>query len=128
MLEADHWHAYAWVGHARPDDNARVDPSQPVPPLEIAHWLRKPARHVVETFDNTPEGAASAEKWMQEGGEEHEFASEAAFPLEARMKYVRDDISRGADAVWGYYSKTLRYVSRALVACPRDGERCPYGR
>lgn len=65
---------------------------------------------------------------MQEGGEEHEFAGEASFPLDARMKYVNDDISRGADAVWGYYSKTLRYVSRALVACPREGQRCPYGR
>ncbi|GGY89085.1 hypothetical protein CP967_31420 [Streptomyces nitrosporeus] len=127
MHVADHWHAYAWIGHARPDDNARVDPTQPVPPLEIVHWLKKHSRHVAETFDNTSEGAASASKWMRAGGEEHEFVSEAAFPLDARMQYVEDDIRRGADVVWGYYSKTLRYVSRALIACPRDGQQCPYG-
>ncbi|MFE7397975.1 hypothetical protein [Streptomyces sp. NPDC057557] len=128
MHAANHWHAYAWVGHARPDDNARVDPNQPVPPLEIAHWLRKPSRHVAETFDNNPEGVESAAKWMQAGGEEHEFASEESFPLDARMTYVKDDIRRGADAVWGYYSRNLRYVSRALVACPREDQSCPYGR
>lgn len=128
MDVARHWHAYAWVGHARPDDNARTDPSQPVPPLEIADWLQKPARHVAETFDNGAEGKASAAKWMRAGGEEHEFASEDSFPLDARMAYVEDDIARGADSVWGYYSRNLRYVSRALVACPRQGQPCPYHR
>ncbi|MEU5403682.1 hypothetical protein ABZ348_30825 [Streptomyces sp. NPDC005963] len=127
-MVAKHWHAYAWVGHARPDDNARNDPSQPVPPLEIAHWLRKPARHIAETFDNTPEGAGSAIEWMRTGGAENEAADEVHFPLAERMTYVEDDVSRGADAVWGYYSETLRYVSRALVACPREGQPCPYGR
>ncbi|MFD7257199.1 hypothetical protein [Streptomyces sp. NPDC059874] len=105
-----------------------MDPNQPTPPLEIAHWLRKPARHVVETFENTPDGIEVALKWMRNGGEEHVHLSEEPFPLDERMKYVEDDLRRGADSVWGYYSTNSRYVSRALVACPRAGERCPYGR
>lgn len=128
MDVAGHWHAYAWTGHERPADNIRNDPSQGTPPLEIAHWLRKPARYVVETFDNTTDGVEAASKWMRAGGDENEYASEESFPLDERMTYVDDDLRRGGDAVWGYYSKQGRYVSRALVACPRAGAPCPYGR
>jgi hypothetical protein len=127
---AKHWHGYAWVGHSRPDDKVRVDPSQPVPPLEIAHWLRKPIRHVAQTFRNDAAGVTEAAQWMREGGVEQPSASEAAFPLERRMSYVDDCLSRGADVVWGYYSEKARYVSRSLVSCPRPGDgaaTCPYG-
>lgn len=127
MELTDHWHAFAWVGHERPGDSARTDPSQPVPPLEIAHWLRKPARHVAETFRNEPGQVEAAYRWMRKGGVEHPYLSEDSFPLDRRMTYVEDDLSRGSDAVWGYWSKTSRYVSRALVACPREGQPCPYG-
>lgn len=128
MDVARHWHAFAWVGHERPADNIRNDVSQPTPPLEIAHWLRKPARFVAETFDNTTDGIEAASKWMRAGGDEHVYASDESFSLDQRMAYVDDDLARGADVVWGYYSKNSRYVSRALVACPRAGIPCPYGR
>ncbi|MFE2245220.1 hypothetical protein [Streptomyces lavendulae] len=128
MKVTSHWHGFAWTGHERPADNVRTDPSQPTPPLEIADWLKKPARHVAATFDNTPAGAKEASAWMRAGAEEHVYLSEESFSLDERMSYVDDDLSRGADAVWGYYSKTGRYVSRALVACPRADIGCPYGR
>lgn len=128
MDAAKHWHAFAWVGHERPADNVRTDPKQPTPPLEIAQWLLKPANRVAATFDNTPAGVKEASEWMRAGGEEHVYVSEEKFSLDERMVYVDDDLSRGADVVWGYYSQNSRYVSRALVACPRAGMRCPYGR
>ncbi|MFF7130700.1 hypothetical protein [Streptomyces sp. NPDC008240] len=129
MDVAQHWHGYAWVGHERPADQLRVDPSQPVPPLEIVHWLRKPSRHVAQTFRNDEGGVAAASRWMRDVGLEHAHLSEAFFPLDARMAYVDDGLRRGADVVWGYYSQKSRYVSRSLVKCPRpsDGMVCPYG-
>ncbi|MEU9231184.1 hypothetical protein [Streptomyces subrutilus] len=88
----------------------------------------KSANRVAATFDNTPAGTKEASEWMRAGGEEHVYVSEEQFSLDERMAYVDDDLSRGADAVWGYYSQNGRYVSRALVACPRAGARCPYER
>lgn len=82
---------------------------------------------MADTFQNDPAGIGAASLWMRKGGEEQPYASEESFPLDARMAYVDDDLSRGADTVWGYYSKQGRYVSRALVACPRAGATCPHG-
>ncbi|MFI6524986.1 hypothetical protein [Streptomyces uncialis] len=128
MDVAQHWHAYEWTGHERPHDSVRIDPSNGTPPLEISHWLRKPARHVVHTFDNSEDGVSRASGWMRKGGEENPALDEAAFGLDARMTYVDDELRRGADSLWGYYSGRGRYVSRALIACPRGGTPCPYGR
>lgn len=127
MIPAKHWHAYAWVGHERPADSVRLNPDQPTPPLEISHWLRKPARHVAETFPNSADGISDALAWVRAGALKQPDLSEDAFPLEERMVYVEDDLTRGSDMVWGYYSKNSRYVSSALVACPRKGVGCPYG-
>ncbi|MFE4856981.1 hypothetical protein [Streptomyces sp. NPDC056670] len=115
-----HWHAYAWVGHERPADNIRNDKSQPTPPLRVGEWLGKPERFIVAIFDSTPEGISDALEWMRQGAEEHVYVSEASFPLDARLKYVAEQLShngRAGDVVWGYYSKSKRYVSRALIAC-----------
>ncbi len=125
MIVAQHWHAFAWVGHERPADNLRTDPNQPCPPLEISHWLRKPAKHVVQTFAN-PGELDAALAWMRERSEQQPHLSEEAFPVVERMPYWRDNLQRGADSIRGYYSKNQRYVSIALVACPREGA-CPYG-
>ncbi|WP_407553044.1 hypothetical protein QOM21_23800 [Streptomyces sp. Pv4-95] len=127
MEPAAHWHGFAWTGHERPADNIRVDPNQATPPLEIAHWLRKPVKHVAETFTNDEAGIKGAADWMRAGGEEHRHLSEASFSLDERMTYVDDCLTRGADVVWGYYSERGRYVSRALVACGMSSRPCPYG-
>lgn len=123
---ASHYHAYAWTGHERPPDKERVVPENPTPPLEIAHWLKKPARHVVETYD-VDTGGGDALKWLE--SELDEYARhERDLPRDAQLAHARDCIDRGADVVWGYYSGRGRYVSRALVACPPQGTACPYGR
>lgn len=126
MDVAEHWHAYSWVGHERPDDSTRLNPLNGTPPLEIAHWFRKPRKYVVETFSNDVAGRREALQWMKECGEKHQYLAEESFPLADRLKYVEDDLHRGADVVWGYYSTRSRYVSRALVACPRADTPCQY--
>jgi hypothetical protein len=124
---AEHWHGYTYVGQERPPDSMRRDPSNPTPPLEIADWLRKPKSLVKETFPNDPAGAKLASEWMRACGTEHVYLGEAAFPLDDRMAYVDEALSRGADVVWGYYTQRTSYVSQALVACPRPSITCPYG-
>lgn len=126
MDQAEHWHAFVYVGHERPADNLRMDPSQPYPPLEIKHWLRKPPRHFAEQFTNDDIGRKAASEWMHLGYEEYPSKDDEHFPAAARMKYVDDELRRGDDVVRAYYSRNgNRYVSRALVGCPKPGERCP---
>ncbi|MFJ3248385.1 hypothetical protein [Streptomyces sp. NPDC086782] len=127
MDVAKHWHAYHWVGHERPADAVRMQHSENYPAIETAHYLLKPVRHVVQTFQNDEVGQHGALAWMREGGTEHVHVDAASFSLDSRLEWVWDNVKRGADVVWGYYTVKSRYVSRALVACPRGGQACPYG-
>lgn len=122
-VAAQHWHAFVYTGHARPADSERINPVNPTPPLEIAHWLRKPERHVAATFV-IGEETSKAREWLEAQLDEHP-RGEGDLPREAQMDYALDCLRRGDDVVWGYYSAKGRYVSRALVACPRLGEACP---
>ncbi|MFD9562068.1 hypothetical protein [Streptomyces sp. NPDC059994] len=115
-----HWHAYAWTGPERPADRERVDPANPAPPLEIADWLRKQVGPEA-TFGDRERAAA----WLRAQGEEHRHLSHGAFPLDERMEYVHEALGLGTDVVWGYYSTAKRYVSRSLIACPREHYACP---
>ncbi|MFG2183046.1 hypothetical protein ACGFLS_30605 [Streptomyces abikoensis] len=132
MDVAKHWHGYSWIGNGRPADTERK-PENAQPPLEIAHWLMKSKSRVAVTFPNNEEGQEKALEWMRKCAAEHVYLSEESFPLEERLAYTADDLSRGADVVWGYYSKGQAYVSRALIACPRPetaptfARVCPYG-
>lgn len=120
-----HWHAYAWTGHERPPDSERVRPENPHPPLEIAHWLRKPARHVVATYG--VDQAEAALEWLRTELAAHP-RPQRDLPADVQMAYTEEEVRRGDDVVWGYYSKGRRYVARVLIACPRRGvDRCPYG-
>lgn len=65
---------------------------------------------------------------MRAGAEEHVHVGEEDFPLDNRMVHVQDEIQRGADVVWGYYTQRSRYATRALVTCPREGQPRPYRR
>jgi hypothetical protein len=121
-----HWHAYSYTGSQRPPDSERVNPSNPTPPLEIAHWLHKPARHVTATF-NMSGGRDDAYKWLHEQLREQP-RTERDLDADAQMAYAADCLHRRADVVWGYYSGRGRYVSRALVTCPPAGQECPYGK
>lgn len=120
---AEHWHAYSWTGNGRPADSDRIVPSNATPPLEIAHWLRKPPTHVKATFMIGSE-SSKAQEWLEAQLDEYPRADHD-LPREAQMRYAADCLRRGDDVVWGYYSAKGRYVSRALVTCTRAGEPCP---
>lgn len=122
-VDTAHWHAFSYTGYERPADQERIRPENPTPPLEIAHWLRKPARLVEATFllgDET----TKAREWLEQQLAEYP-RGDWDLPAEAQMRYAQDCLERGDDVVWGYYSAKGRYVSRALVCCPRAGEACP---
>jgi hypothetical protein len=123
--DTTHWHACAWMGHENPRDSERNQNTGKIPPLVIAQWLAKRSDAFDGVFDRDLEGRKAALDWMREGGEEQVHLDDAAFPLAARLEYVEDDLKRGADVVWGYYSQKQRYVSRVLIACPRPGASCP---
>ncbi|SCD51661.1 hypothetical protein GA0115243_102544 [Streptomyces sp. ScaeMP-e83] len=114
-----HWHAFAWDGYERPPDSERIVPANPTPPLEIAHWLRKQKRHVAETFTE----ADDAHEWMWRHLDKWPEAQ--PIPRESRDAFIRDCLARGSDVVYGFYPAKIRYVSLALVYCPRPGEPCP---
>lgn len=120
-----HWHTYSWTGHERPADSERRNPANAVPPLDVAEWLRKPARNVVATHQ-IPDGAADAYGWLEAELKEYP-RSPRDLPPGPQMDGARECLERGADVVWGYYSDKGRYVSRALIGCPREGLACPYG-
>ncbi|MFD5708752.1 hypothetical protein ACFWGV_21805, partial [Bacillus subtilis] len=112
-----HWHAFEWTGHERPADSERRNPQNRVPPLAIAEWLDKPASFVAQTYG--PDEVDSAYAWLEGELKQHPRASHDidADPL---LEAVHDYLARGADVVWGYYSAKGRYVSRVLIACPRE--------
>ncbi|MFD7918361.1 hypothetical protein ACFV3R_03925 [Streptomyces sp. NPDC059740] len=120
-----HWHAYAWIGTGVPADPERLDPSQPVPPRLVADWLRKDASRVVHTYRSSEEGRAAAGRWLRAELEEHPRGA-GDLPAQVQLAHAEDCLRRGTDVVWGYWSHG-RFVSRALVACPRQAAACPYG-
>lgn len=115
-----HWHAYAWTGHALPPDAERHDLSGPLPPLQVAHWLRKPADRIAATFTEPGEALGWLEQQLQEVR-----PVPYDLPAERRLAWARDELERRGDVVWGYYTAARGYASRAVIACPREGERCP---
>lgn len=120
-----HWHAFEWTGHERPADSERRNPHNRVPPLAIAEWLDKPSSHVLATYG--PDEVDSAYAWLEGELKQHPRAAHdiADDPL---LEGARDCLDRKTDVVWGYWSAKGRYVSRALIACPREGRPCPYGK
>ncbi len=121
-MPGPHWHAYTWTGSGRPADAERRIPSSPVPPLDIPHYLRKPASMLAGTFPIPDTGDARA--WLEKQLVEYP-RGDWDLPAEAQMRYADDCLARGDDVVWAYYSAKGAYVSRALVTCPRSGEQCP---
>lgn len=123
-----HWHAYAWTGHERPPESDRINPQSETPPLEIAHWLRKTPRAM---RGGTLHDVEAACDWLKGEITEHPKPprSQDNRPAdEVALEYARDCLERGTDVVWGYWSQQMRYVSRALITCPREGYACPSGR
>lgn len=119
-----HWHAYTWNGRERPPDKARRDPALPLPPLNVGHWLLKPARFVLATYP-APDTNKVAYTWLR--AELDAFPrGPGDLPAAAQLGYARDCLNRSTDVVWGYWSATGLYISRALITCPRPTIPCPY--
>ena len=125
-MTGGHWHAYAWTGSDRPRDADRRDPTLPVPPLTISDWLHKSAVHLLATY-GMPDGQAAAHQWLAAELERYPRGPRD-LPPAAQLAHTADLITRRTDVVWGYWSAHGRYISRALIVCPRAGAPCPYQR
>lgn len=119
-----HWHLYRWDGRTRPEESLRIDPTQPYPPLEIAHWLRKHRSRVEATVDMD-----GAEEWMAAQLEENPPLPGYTPSDSGHLNWVerlRPRMSEHpGDVVWGYYTRSGGYASRVAIACPKVGEKCP---
>ncbi|MEU5092113.1 hypothetical protein [Streptomyces sp. NPDC021356] len=120
-----HWHAYAYNGRELPPDRDRRDPGCPVPPLEIRQWLLKPARLLAATYP-APDTDQSAYGWLRTELDAFPRGPRDLSPA-TQLAYARDCLNRSTDVVWGYWSATGLYISRALITCPRADTPCPHG-
>lgn len=139
-----HWHAYAYTGRAYSDSEIRrgTAPAN-YPPIEVAHWLRRPQSHMADTFAYGPAGLDEAVAWLEGELTQNPPVDEEHYAVFERLEGSRRSLmatastlatantpaaQRAGDSVYGYWSKAGQYVSRALIACPRDqGDECPYG-
>ncbi|AXL89840.1 hypothetical protein C4J65_17195 [Streptomyces sp. CB09001] len=118
-----HWHAYAWNGRERPPDNDRRKPALPLPPMDVGHWLLKPARLRLATYP-APDTGQDAYGWLR--AELDAFPrSPRDLPATVQLAYARGCLDRATDVVWGYWSATGLYIARALITCPRADIPCP---
>jgi hypothetical protein len=112
----DHWHAYSYTGRAHPDSAVRRGeaPSNYAPFL-IKDWLRRPVKQIAESFTE----ADLAAKWLRGEMEKHPPLGVESFSIDARVGYAEQTLRQdaGADVVWGYYSTSGQYVSRAVIRC-----------
>ncbi|WP_181765646.1 hypothetical protein [Streptomyces albidus (ex Kaewkla and Franco 2022)] len=115
-----HWHAFGYTGHARPRDSEARDPQAAAPPNVVDMWFRKPRSMMEGTFTQ-PDVAAD---WLERQLAESPPPANAV-SVERHMKSARDALARGADAYVGYYTERGRFLVRAVLICPRRGERCP---
>ncbi|MGW6456396.1 hypothetical protein ACWF94_10785 [Streptomyces sp. NPDC055078] len=130
-----HHHGYTWLGSGfdlhRDGPRRDVHPafaSTPVPPLEVAQWLLKPASFVQGTWTDPEE----AERWF--GGQVRPHADAFASPndreaLDGRIALVGARLAGGEDVVGGWWLTGQRFLSVSLVGCSphrlRPSYRCP---
>ncbi|MFF2657990.1 hypothetical protein ACFVUH_11565 [Kitasatospora sp. NPDC058032] len=136
-----HWHCYAWVGGKRPEDAERRPPqpengrrpvwNSPTPPLEVMHWLAKPADRISLTTDDP----ADAVKWL--GKQLADVpALETDLPAALRLDHAREFLAAYPhDVAWTYWTPARQLRSVAAVSCPRTRSPtseapppCPLGR
>ncbi|MFJ5123422.1 hypothetical protein [Kitasatospora sp. NPDC088548] len=120
-----HWHCYAWSGNKRPDDVERRPPetqngvrpawSSPVPPLEVMHWLAKPAAQIKLTT-NDPAGTL---EWLGK-----QLADSPALETDLdpaiRLEHARTFLGTFPhDVMWTYWTPGRQLRSVSAVSCPR---------
>ncbi|MER7794293.1 hypothetical protein [Streptomyces sp. NPDC097640] len=154
-LTPDHWHCYRWSGERRTydDESARRPPhlvvqdisprewrqiaaaspafmASEVPPLEVPHWLLRPARMVKATFQD-PEKAAA---WYRDQVTELApsfMTDHDKDPTRRAQRFAvaEDRLGWGGDVVGGWYLRGTGFASVQLVACSANRTRptipCP---
>jgi hypothetical protein len=130
-----HHHGYTWLGSGfelhRDGPRRDTHPTfsgNPLPPLEVAHWLLKPAAQVRGTWS---EPGAALEWYAQQVLPHLEaFVSEwerTAAPV--RIGASAERLLAGDDVVGGWWLAGQRFLSVNLVACSphraRPEFRCP---
>ncbi|WP_415949969.1 hypothetical protein [Streptomyces sp. KLOTTS4A1] len=125
MPLSPHWHAYAYTGRSYTDALIRRGETPGnYPPIEIKNWLTRPRGHIAATFTEIEEAVS----WLKQELVAMPPAGTDFFPIDERLEHSRSTLAQtaGNDVVYGYYSTSGRYVSRALIACPRRGiSVCP---
>ncbi|MGY0059877.1 hypothetical protein ACWY4P_25595 [Streptomyces sp. LZ34] len=155
MPMPDHWHCYRWSGERRTydDESTRRPPhlvvhnispqewkqiasasptfmASEVPPLEVPHWLLRPARMIKATFQE-PEKASAwyrgqvtglAPSFMTDRDRDLARWAEPFAAAEARLGW-------GGDVVGGWYLRGTGFASIQVVACSANRTRptipCP---
>ncbi|MGW2542660.1 hypothetical protein ACWC5I_17720 [Kitasatospora sp. NPDC001574] len=120
-----HWHCYTWVGGRRPEDTERRPPAfqngarsvwhSPAPPLEVMHWLAKPASQIGHTTDDPADALAWLGKQLAEAP-----ALDTDLSPALRLKHA-DAFLRTYphDVVWNYWTPGRQLRATAAVSCPR---------
>ncbi|MGW0731353.1 hypothetical protein [Streptomyces sp. NPDC002851] len=118
-----HHHGYTWLGTGfgtMRDGPRRVGhpefSSSGVPPLELAHWLLKPAHFVMGTWTDPREAAA----WFGRKAREHVDAfidSHDRSSLDAKIIVVAEAVAYGEDVAGGWWMSGQRFLAVHLIAC-----------
>lgn len=121
-----HHHGYTWLGSGfdlhRDGPRRAVHPTfatNPLPPLEVAHWLLKPASLVRGTWNDSHEAA----EWFASQVRSHSasFATPPDRPpVDDRIPTIAQQAADGTDIVGGWWLTGQRFLSVSLVAC------CPH--
>lgn len=127
-----HHHGYTWLGSGfelhRDGPRRHVHPafgSTPVPPLEVAQWLLKPASFVRGIWTDS-QGAA---QWFgaQVRGHAEAFSDRHDREvLDGRIGAVAGRVAGGEDVVGGWWLTGQRFLAVCLVACSPHPVRPSY--
>lgn len=122
-MDGPHWHAFAWTGREIPSDRDARDLNHPARPNTNALWLLKPRRCLLATHP-LPDTNGTAYAWL-EGELKSHPRGPRDWPPHVDLDGARDCLNRHTDVIWGYWSATGLYISRALIRCPRPDIPCP---
>ncbi len=110
-----HHHGYTWLGSAH--ELLKDGPRRPlhpefrsskVVPLELAHWLLKPASFIQGTWTDPRQAA----EWFRTQARD----AAASFVWE-HDRDVAGSVTGGEDVVGGWYLTGQRFLSVCLIAC-----------
>lgn len=127
-----HFHAYRWQGERRtydqeadrrPATRAGEPPSpgflaNPCTPVQVNHWLLRPAKAIAHTLD-TPAAAAAWYRAELEAAAGSFASPQLAAPdrLSAHVEHVARTLRHGGDVSGGWYLRGTGYLTLDLIGC-----------